>query len=423
MNLRDIFSFNRKKEVNKRSSVNVNYIASKVNKYGNITNPDTALTNSVIYRGVSILTDSVATIPMDIYHKKKQGYWELDEKNPLHSILTRKSNKRQTIYELLEGTVMQMVVYGNAYIYINRDIKGDIKELILLYPNTVYNDVIQNKYTVTDTYNGINGTFNANQIIHIKHKSLENIVGKSVVDFAAKTLGLANACDSESMATLNSGGRLKGIISSESSVIGFGDPQDNQIQDIRTNMENELGSGKDILTMPSGVKWQTMSQTTKDLMITENKQYTLSDLARFMGISLSKLYIAMGSNYQAAQQEQLNFFVDTLNPLLTKIEKAFNTSLISDTVGTKYKIEFNRSTLPYYKDVLSTYEKQLQLGILSVNDVRRIHNQNPIDGGDDVLVSTNLQAVGNYKVNVDNVVDVNETTDKQEKEEKEEILD
>ena len=304
---------------------------------------------------------------------------------------------------------MQMVVYGNAYIYINRDIKGDIKELILLYPNTVYNDVMQNKYTVTDTYNGINGTFNANQIIHIKHKSLENIVGKSVVDFAAKTLGLANACDSESMATLNSGGRLKGIISSESSVIGFGDAQDTQIQDIRTNMEQELGSGKDILTMPSGVKWQTMSQTTKDLMITENKQYTLSDLARFLGISLSKLYIAFGSNYQAAQQEQLNFFVDTLNPLLTKIEKAFNTALISDSVGTKYKIEFNRGTLPYYKDVLANYEKQVQLGILSVNDVRRIHNQKPVEGGDDVLVSTNLQAVGNYKVNVTNMEEQNVT--------------
>lgn len=219
MNFRDIFSFNKKKEVNKRSSVNVNYIATKANKYASITNPDLALTNSVIYRGISILTDSVATIPLDIYHKNKQGYWELDEKNPLHSILTRKSNKRQTIYELLEGTVMQMMIYGNAYIYINRDIKGDIKELVLLYPHTVYNDVIQNRYTITDTYNGISGTFNANQIIHIKHKSLENIVGKSIVEFAAKTLGLANACDSESLATLNSGGRLKGIISSESSVI------------------------------------------------------------------------------------------------------------------------------------------------------------------------------------------------------------
>ena len=98
MNLMDIFSFNKKKkEVNKRSNVNVNYIASRLNKYTSITNPDTALTNSVIYRGVSILTDSVATIPIDIYHKNKQGYWELDDKNPLHNLLTRKTNKRQNI--------------------------------------------------------------------------------------------------------------------------------------------------------------------------------------------------------------------------------------------------------------------------------------------------------------------------------------
>ena len=97
--------------------------------------------------------------------------------------------------------------------------------------------------------------------------------------------------------------------------------------------------------------------------------------------------------------------------MLTKIEKALNTSLISDTVGTKYKIEFNRSTLPYYKDVLSTYEKQLQLGVLSVNDIRKIHNQNPIDGGDDVLVSTNLQAVGNYKVNANTLLEEEQVTE------------
>ena len=46
MNLLDIFSFNnKKKEVNKRSSVNVNYIASKANKYTSITNPDKDIGN------------------------------------------------------------------------------------------------------------------------------------------------------------------------------------------------------------------------------------------------------------------------------------------------------------------------------------------------------------------------------------------
>jgi hypothetical protein len=51
---------------------------------------------------------------------------------------------------------------------------------------------------------------------------------------------------------------------------------------------------------------------------------------------------------------------------------------------------------------LANYEKQVQLGILSVNDVRRIHNQKPVEGGDDVFVSTNLQAVKNPIVTLDN---------------------
>lgn len=196
---------------------------------------------------------------------------------------------------------------------------------------------------------------------------------------------------------------MKGIISSESSVIGFGDAQDNQIQDIQTNMEAEINSGKDIITMPSGVKWQAIGQTTKDSMILDNKQYTLSDLARFMGVSLSKLGVSMGGNYQAAQQDQLNFYIDTLNPILVKIEKAFNCYLISDSVSSKYKIEFDRTTLPYFNDIMKNYKTQLELGILSVNDIRKQFNKNEIENGDEVVISTNLQYINFPKVKADKI--------------------
>lgn len=407
--MKQIFSklFSKKENtINKRNTeVNVNYVGTRQNKYVSIKNPDLALTNSVIYRGISILTDSVASIPIDIYRKDKKGYWNVDEKSTLHTILTRISNKRQTIYELLEGTVMQLLLYGNAYIYISRGVSTDIKELILLYPNTVYHDVIDNKYTVTDEYNKIKGTFSSNQIIHLKHKSLETIVGKSVVDYCARTIGLASACDIESLSTLSNGGRMKGIISSESSVIGFGDAQDNQIQDIQSNMEAEINSGKDIITMPSGVKWQAIGQTTKDSMILDNKQYTLSDLARFMGVSLSKLGVSMGGNYQAAQQDQLNFYIDTLNPILVKIEKAFNCYLIPDSVSSKYKIEFDRTTLPYFNDIMKNYKTQLELGILSVNDIRKQFNKNEVENGDEVVISTNLQYINSPKVEANKLVE------------------
>lgn len=401
-NIRNLF---KNKEIKRSADVNVRYVGAKQNKYSPIYDEEKALTNSVIYRGVSILTDSVASIPFSIYRKDKKGFWKQDEKNTLYNVLTRNANERQTIYELLEGLVFQLIMFGNAYILIKRNASSDVKELVLLYPHSVYHDVIANTYTVTDTYNKVSGQFNSNQIIHLRHKSLENIVGKSVVDYCGKTLGLASACDSESLSTLSNGNKMKGIISSESSVIGFGDAQDNQLVDIQTNIQNEIDSGKDIMTLPSGVKFQSMSLSAKDSLLLDNKQYSLSDLARFMGVSLSKLGISLGSNYQAAQQDQLNFYIDTLNPILKKIENAFNSKLIPDSVSGRYKIEFDRTSLAYFNDIMKNYKSMLELGILSVNDVRRNFNQQEIEGGDEVLVSTNLQSIQNYKVTVDSIQD------------------
>ena len=400
-NFRNIFQKN--KEIKRNNDINVRYVGAKQNKYTAVYDEEKALTNSVIYRGVSILTDSVASIPLSIYRKDKKGFWKIDEKNTLYNVLTRNANERQTVYELLEGLVFQLIMYGNSYILIKRNVSSDVKELVLLYPHSVYHDVISNTYTVTDTYNKVSGQFNSNQIIHLRHKSLENIVGKSVVDYCGKTLGLASACDSESLSTLSNGNKMKGIISSESSVIGFGDAQDNQLVDIQTNIQNEIDSGKDIMTLPSGVKFQSMSLSAKDSLLLDNKQYSLSDLARFMGVSLSKLGISLGSNYQAAQQDQLNFYIDTLNPILKKIEAAFNSKLIPNSVSSRYKIEFDRCTLPYFNDIMKNYKTQIEMGILSVNDVRRTFNKDEVEGGDEILVSTNLQSIQNYKVTIDNI--------------------
>ncbi len=402
-NIRNLFSKN--KEIKRSADVNIRYVGNKTNKYTAVYDEEKALTNSVIYRGVSILTDSVASIPLSIYRKDKKGFWKADEKNILYNVLTRNANERQTIYELLEGLVFQLIMYGNSYILIKRNASSDVKELVLLYPHSVYHNVIANTYTVTDTYNKVSGQFNSNQIIHLRHKSLENIVGKSVVDYCAKTLGLANACDSESLSTLSNGNRMKGIISSESSVIGFGDAQDSQLVDIQTNIQNEIDSGKDVMTLPSGVKFQSMSLSAKDSLLLDNKQYSLSDLARFMGVSLSKLGISLGSNYQAAQQDQLNFYIDTLNPILKKIENAFNSKLIADSVASRYKIEFDRTSLAYFNDIMKNYKTQIEMGILSVNDVRRTFNKDEVEGGDEILVSTNLQSIQNYKVTVNSIDD------------------
>lgn len=390
----------RKPKTNKRDSSSsspvIQYVGAK--KYTTVTSSDKAMMNSIVYRSMSILSDSVASIPLDVYHKAKNDYWYIDSKNPLHRILTRKWNDRFNSYEALESLVIHAYLYGNAYVLIKRNADYEVSELVLLTPQSVYYNIQNNTYTINDSYNKVYGNFTPDKIIHIRNKSLQGFLGDSTVKFAAISLGIANAADNELLSILNTGGKLKGIVSSESSLTGFGSAVDDQVTTIRDNMQAELDSGKDIITLQSGSNFTPISQTVSDLKLIENKVQTASDVARFFGISMAKLNISTGGNYVASEMENINFFLDTLQPLLCKIERAFNEKLIPDSVASKYKIEFNRQTLPYYSEILKNYKTMLELGIMSTNDVRKELNKESIEGGDLVYISTNLQSISNPKV-------------------------
>lgn len=394
--------FKRKPKEQQRSTVNnavtVRTVGQRKRNYNAVTDPYEALKSSVVFRCIRILAGSVATTPISIYHKNKEGYYVDDEKNQIWKILNYRPNPRQTPYEFFEGIVTQLVVYGNAYLYIRRNEDYEPTELILLYPHTVAYDELGNVYTVSDMYNKISGSFKSDKIIHIRHASLATYLGISTINCASKTIGLAVATDSEALDTMVSGGKLKGIISSESSLTGFGSAIDSQVDTIRDNMEAEINSGKDIITLQSGCTFTPMSQSLRDLELIDLHQSTLSDLARYFGVSPAKLGILQGSNYIASLQDNLNFYTDTLNPLLKNIENALTTSLINVTNCRKYKIQFDRTSLIYFKELLSNYEKMAALGIISVNDIRKMFNKDSTDGGDEVFVSTNTQLLSKPKV-------------------------
>ena len=386
----------QKRESSASSNVVIRTVGQK--KYAAVTDPYEAMKCSIVYRGIAIVSDSVASIPIHIYHKNKQGYWEVDEKSSMNYLFSVAPCKRQNIYEFLEGIVTHMIIYGNAYVYITRDSDYEVKELTLLYPHTCAYDELADTYTVSDYYNNISGTFKSDRIIHFRHKSLGTYIGESVLSFAGRTIGLSNATDTEALSTMQTGGRLKGIISSESSLSGFSSAIDGQVDTIRDNMQAEIDSGKDIITLQSGAEFKPISQTMRDLQLTDLHQITLSDLARYFGVSLAKLGINLGGNYQASLQDSMNFFTDTLKPLLKKLEAAFNYKLIPQTMSKKYKIEFDITNLTYFKEILSNYDKMMTLGLLSVNDIRKQFNQGPTEGGDTVLVTTNSQPISAPKV-------------------------
>ena len=256
---------------------------------------------------------------------------------------------------------------------------------------------------MADVYNKINGVFRPDSIIHIRHKSLGGWTGDPVVRYAGTSLAVSKSSDTAALTTYGTGGKFKGILTSESSLTGFSAATDMQVDEIRDNLQAQVDSGRDIITMQSGATFTPMSQTLRDLSVSDIKSVTLSDIARYLGVSPQKLGILMGGNYQASLQDSLNFYNDTLNPLLVKIEKAFTAKLIAPALRNRYKIEFDRTSLTYFKEILANYEKESQLGLLTVNDIRKKFNMPKVDGGDSVLVTANVKPVTEFTAESDTV--------------------
>jgi phage portal protein BeeE len=106
------------------------------------------------------------------------------------------------------------------------------------------------------------------------------------------------------------------------------------------------------------------------------------------------------SNYKSAEMAQAAFRATTLNPILCKIEGEFTRKLVPRSMCCKRKFQFDRKALYACDlDTLANYQqKTIQAGIYSVNDWRKYEDQPAVQGGDKVLVSTNLAPIDSKKL-------------------------
>ena len=85
--------------------------------------PELAMKISAVYRSVSILSGTIASLPLNIRRKVKDGHFEIDEGNPIYPLLRWRASQRSTAYELLENSVIQVLMQGNALTF-NRTIRN-----------------------------------------------------------------------------------------------------------------------------------------------------------------------------------------------------------------------------------------------------------------------------------------------------------
>lgn len=370
------------------------------------TSMETAMKVSAVFRATALISAGVARLALTLqrYNSARKCFVDYYS-SPLYSALRVRPNESLTAYEMWRAAVQQMLLQGNAYILPNKAVDDEVESLTLLSPNSVQYDATTREYTINDGVNKINKVVKAKDIIHLKNIGVDaGRTGLSTIQFAGQAMGILRLADSNTAKTLTNGGRIRGILTGSAPMPTMGDASTRQLRDVADMVEADIADDRSLAVVPGDMKFQPMTLSPADAKVLESKQFTIRDIARYFGVHPDLLYEGSNNTYKAAEVPNVMFLSQTLEPLLVQIENELLVKLVPESMWGKRRIRFDREAL--YTTDLSTesiyYEKMLQTGIYTVNELRVKKGQAPVLGGDVALVSANLKGlgeiVGNTKV-------------------------
>ena len=398
MGFLDIFKFQRRENSAPEEKVNLATYPISIDAGSDlVSSKELAMKIAAVYRCVDVVSKGVAQLPL-VVKRKEDDYFVIDNEDVfgLTYILQQRPNERLSAYEFKRSIIPQLLIgRGNAYIKPEWGEDG-YKKMILLSPDSCTYDVYSNTYIVADPINKIYGTFDADEIIHLKNLSLDGgYTGVSTLTYASRTCAISANADSANVESFRTRGTLSGFVSGKGAAIGFGTIQDTQLQGVADNIERQLSSGKKIFNLPGEMSFNQISLSPSDIQLLETKTFNVLDICRFFGVHPDKVFAQQTTNYKASEMSQVAFLTDTLQPLLTQIENELNIKLIPRELAMQYKIDFDIEPL-LQTDLLTQADyinKTISAGVKTVNHWRKKFGQAPVEGGDKVLVSANLKSL------------------------------
>ena len=365
----------------------------------NVT-PDKALESSAVYACIKVLSETVASLPLQLFSKRKDGGRDLADDNPGHLLVSSEPNDFQTSYEWVEGFVAQLKMRGNAYHKIMR-YGGKITQLIPYSPDKMTVEQVNGRlvynYVHPDGQPEIN--IPASKMWHLKELSIssdynggapEGVLGISPVTAARETLGLSLAAD-EYASRFFSNNASFGVAVKHPGKLS--EPARKFLKDSLAEfgkLENKWKS----LILEEGLDLEKLGFSNIDAQFLESRILSIEEIARIFRVP--SVLIGHPNNtmtYASAEQLFLNFVIHTIRPLCVRIERSMNRFLLDATERKTLYYEFNLDGL-LRGDVKARNEAFAlgrKWGWWNVDEIRQKNNENPLPDGQGEVYLTGEQ--------------------------------
>lgn len=356
--------------------------------------PELALSLTTLQACVSLLAESVAQLPLALYRRDGDQRTVVAD-HPAAMLLRLRPNGWMTPYEYLEGQQLSAGLRGNSYAFIERDEAARPLALIPMNPDKVV--VLRGGDGLP--YYRFDGSEPMPQrmVHHVRWLSLNSYTGISPVQLHSNSIGLALAMQGHASSVFANGTHLAGVLERPAVVAGekldsLSREQVGQIKELWRAEYSGTANAMKVAVLQDGVTFRPLSMTNADAQLIEAQGMSSLDIARAYKVPPHKVGLLDRATNNNIEHQGIEFVVFTLMPWLKRYEQAYSRDLLLPSEQGELYFEFNVGGL-LRGDVQSRYEsyaKARQWGWLSVNDIRRLENLPPVDGGNTYLQPLNM---------------------------------
>ena len=368
----------------------LSYFGIPLSTNGSNVTYDTSLTISAVYRAVNVISDSIASLPLEPY-KLIDDRFVVDVTSKHYNLLNVEPNPLYSKFNFWRALVSNVILQGNGYAYIERANNGDPIKLTLMDPDaiTIYvsKDVV--KYKVS----GAEGFIAACDMIHILNYTKNGYSGISTIEYGSRVLGIAQAADKTAKGFFENGGNMSGIVQVEGRIT----PEKAALMKAAWNTAfspyRDGTTPGGIAVMEAGTTYTPISMDPASAQLLESRKWNVTEVARLFGVSPAKLFSQENLAYNSLEHNNIDFLQTTLRPWLEKIENELARKLFRPSVRSTEVAKFNedgilRADLETKAAYLS---KVIDAGLMTLNEGRKQLGLPSMKNGDVIIVKSGNQ--------------------------------
>lgn len=361
-------------------------ILSSQSKSGTNVNETTAMTYAPVFSCVRVISEALATMPLKPFYKDDKNK-TIAKDTAAYQLLALRPNAFNSPSVFKDMMTATVILWGNSFAYIRRIGTKPI-ELEYIHPTKI--EILEDKESRQLFYKLIDYgiTVPATDMIHLRGLGTDKI-GKSIIRYQMDTLGLGMGATDSTNEFFKNGAMVSGILSSDGNMTKE-QRQNNKVSwdAAHSGTGNRMGTA----VLGGGMKYQRIGIPPAEGQFLETQKYSALQTASIFKVPA--FMIQAGENKFKDIQELNNWFLsNTLLPWIIRWEEELNQKIftIQQRSSGRYYTKFNTAGLmrANKSETADFYTNMWNIGAYSINEIRDLEDQNPIDGGDDHYIPAN----------------------------------